>query len=312
MKTKKIALAMITPLLLAGCGKTSVTLPFKVLTPTGAPSVAFYNYINDDNFETNAVPTNIISAMGPSSLYDLVVIDTTSGIQAISNGSPYLLASTITFGNFYIASTGNDDNNTMDKGDNIVLFGGKAAIPNKIFHYLYGDVFDETIEYVSAVKDASVCLITGKNAGTGSAIDYVFIAEPVLSKALEKSANASIYQDIQELYKIKSNNLPLMQASIFIKESANRNDVNKVLLDLQKDIKTALKNQDALKTTLLNKSDDDTITRKLGVDVNTISNVMNTNGLGLGYQSAFESKEAIDTYIALFGLEKTNEEIYYK
>ena len=83
----------------------------KILCPTGAPAVAFYNYAKDSNFETNSVPKNIVSEMNQNSTKDIIVIDTVSGLKAINNGAPFKIASTITFGNFYIASTGNDDNN---------------------------------------------------------------------------------------------------------------------------------------------------------------------------------------------------------
>ena len=63
------------------------------------------------------------------------VIDTVNGIKAIEKGANYKLAASITFGNFYIASTGIDEDDIMDKDDYIVLFS-MGATPDLIFHYV--------------------------------------------------------------------------------------------------------------------------------------------------------------------------------
>lgn len=308
----KIALLAMTSMILTGCGNTSHVLPFKILTPNGAPAVAFYNYATDVNFETNGTPTNIVSQMIENSEYDLIVIDTTSGISAIKNGAPYKLASTITLGNFFIAATGNDVNEEMNDGDTIVLFGTAGAVPSKIFHYLYGNEFDSGIEYVTNVANAASALVTGSNIATGSNVDYVFIAQPVLHKALQNNTDASIYVDVQEAYATKSDGLPLMQASIFIKNSAKKSNVNSLLSTLKNDIEDGINNPNKIKDGIDLLSDSELAISRFGVDSTTIQAVMEENGLGLGYLNALENKEAIDAYINLFGMENTLEEIYYQ
>jgi len=311
MKNKIVLLAMAS-LLLSGCGSVSHDLPFKILTPNGAPAVAFYNYATDANFETNGVPSNIVAQMIEDSVYDLVVTDTTSGISAIKNGAPYKMAATITLGNFYIGATGKDENQQMDNGDVIVLFGTANAVPSKIFHFLYGNSFDSGIEYVTNVANAAACLVTGNNAATGSEVDYVFIAQPVLYKALSSNASASIYKNIQDEYAAKSEGLPLMQASIFIKNSANKNDVNSLLSVLKDDIAEGIDDPSKIKAGIDLLADADLAISRFGVDSTTIQAVMMDNGLGLGYMNSLENKTAVDAYISLFGMETTLEEIYYQ
>lgn len=308
----KIALLAMTSMILTGCGNASHILPFKILTPNGAPAVAFYNYATDVNFETNGTPTNIVAQMIENSEYDLIVIDTTSGISAIKNGAPYKLASTITLGNFFIAATGNDINDEMNDGDTIVLFGTAGAVPSKIFHYLYGNELDSGIEYVTNVANAASALVTGSNVATGSAVDYVFIAQPVLYKALQNNTDAYIYVDVQEAYATKSDGLPLMQASIFIKNSADKNDVNSLLSTLKSDIEEGIDVPDKIKNGIDLLSDSELAISRFGVDSTTIQAVMEDNGLGLGYLNALENKDAVDAYINLFGMENTLEEIYYQ
>ena len=136
---KKILPLLITALAIVGCAnnnnpKTSSSdeghgadvyyTPgdFSIVSPTGAPALAFYNYATYSNFETNRVPTNIVAMMNKGEK-DVVVLPTNAGVQAIVNkNAPYLLAATITFGNFYIVSMNNDDNQVMDASDTILLF----------------------------------------------------------------------------------------------------------------------------------------------------------------------------------------------
>ena len=140
---KKYSVLLLS-LLLTSCNVDSSSL--KIISPTGAPTLAFYNHSNNVNYETNSTPSNIVSMMSSSSDYDIVVIDTVSGIKAIEKGAPYKLAANITFGNFFIASTGNDENKVMDKDDTVIVFGQNKT-PDLLFNYIYGN--DYNVEYVT-------------------------------------------------------------------------------------------------------------------------------------------------------------------
>lgn len=306
---KKAILLLIPALMLAGCTNDK-DRDFKIVCPTGAPAYAFYNYANKSNFETNSVPSNIVAMMSSASDKDVVVIDTVSGIKAINNGAPFKLAASITFGNFYIAATGNDANGTMDAGDKIVLFG-EHQTPDLIFHYLYGNTYDAGIEYVTNVQDAAKCLISGKNAVTSSTVDYVFVAQPVLFNALQKNEKASQYVNVQEAYKEKSGGKSLVQASIFVKETIKeKNSLYRLLDSIEKDINDAVINPDLIADGLKDLSQEE-VTAKYGVASQVAVAVMkNNNGLGLGFKAGIEIKDEIDSFISLFSLENTNEEIY--
>ena len=167
----------------------------KIVAPSGAPSVAFYNFSDSASFETNGTPSNIVAMMSASDGPDVVVIDTVSGVNAINNGAPYLLAATITFGNFYIAATGNDEDGVMSADDNIILFGQNQT-PDLVWHYIYGSEFDEAVSFVAAAGDAAAVLQTGNDA-QGNPADYVFLAEPALFASLNKNEKASIYANVQ-------------------------------------------------------------------------------------------------------------------
>ena len=90
---------LLLSLLLVGCNKNVEDI--QIISPTGAPSIAFYEQAGNKNFQTNGTPSNIVSMMTSSSDKDIVVIDTVSGIKAINAGANFKIAATITFGNFF-------------------------------------------------------------------------------------------------------------------------------------------------------------------------------------------------------------------
>lgn len=303
MKIKSLLLS--TLLLCCSCNQTNENIT--ILTPTGAPALAFYNYLESDSFESNSTPLNIVSSMTEKGS-DIVVIDTIKGVQTINNGAPYKLAATITFGNFYIASTGNDDNNTMDKEDEIVIFG-KGQTPDKVFNLIYGS--DYNLNYVASVQEANKCLVSGKTLDLEKEVDYVFIAQPVLTNALEKNQNASIYANIQEEYK-KVTGKGLIQASVFVKDSLSKNDTKNFLKSLNNDINDLLEDPNLLNeaTKSMNQQ---IISTKLGVATPlAIKTLNNNNSIGLGFKYACENKEDINNFISLFNLEINDEKIYQK
>lgn len=307
MKKKYLLLSLIC---LTSCNVDHSTL--KIVCPTGAPALAFYNNVENANFETNSTPSNIVSMMNGNSNYDIVVIDTVSGIKAINNGANFKLAATLTFGNFYLAATGNDENSTLDKDDVVILFGQNQT-PDLLFNKIYGEGYN--VEYVTNVQDAAKCLASGKNMITKSTVDYVFIAQPALYTILNNKdaltyGNASVYANIQEEYK-KITNYDLVQASLFVNVNSDSKMVDSFLKDLEKDINNLLENPSLLSDKIDFTSQE--LSTKYGVNFKACEQLLNDdNAIGLGYKKAIDNKENIDNFISLFNLGTTNEEIYYK
>lgn len=317
MKKKLLSLTLLSLLALTGCkGKDdhfatgdNYKLDLSVLAPVGAPALAFYKYGTNSKFSTNNNPTMIAGYMS-SNNYDVIVIDTTSGINAINAGANYKLASTITLGNFFIQSVNGDT--TLDKDDTVVLFGNANAIPYKVFTYLYGTEY-KTEFCGGGVDKAAYVLETGNNTATGHNADWVFISEPYLYNSLNNKVELKNYPciNVQEVYKEKSNNMPLMQASIFVSNTADKEKVDTLLNQLKKDISDAIANPSVIKEYLDKLSSKEEAQARFGVTSDVAKAVMEYNGVGLGYMNAKENKEAIDKYISLFNMEVTNEEIYY-
>lgn len=284
-----------------------------VVTPTGAPALAFYNYANLTNFETNSNPTNIVAMMAAGQK-DVVVLPTNAGVQAIKGkNASYQLAATITFGNFYMVSLKNDENNEMDASDTILLFQ-QGNVPDKIFHYIYGDTFDANIHYVSAVNDAASALIAGQfvDAETGNNVvpNYVMIAEPALTNVLSKKQDAiSVYADLQAKYKEKSSNKDLFQASVFLKNSIEKELATSFLTSLKEDIEGAIADPSKLSAGM-NKADDAQVL--YGVAPAMAETVLKkNNGMGLGFKYAKENKEGIENFLSIFGITGIDEALYF-
>ena len=287
---------------------------FTIVSPTGAPALAFYNYAESGNFETNSVPNNIVAMMNKGEK-DVVVLPTNAGVQAIVNkNAPYLIAATITFGNFYIVSMNNDDNQVMDANDTILLFQ-KNNVPDKIFHYVYGDTLNSALHYVNAVSDAASAVIGGKfsdpDLGEELVPNYVMIAEPALTNVMSKKGDAiSVYANIQEEYKKKSNNAELFQASVFIKNSIASEQARIFLDHLEKDINDAIKDPSKMSAGMSKAEDAATL---YGVAPAMAEAVLRkNNGMGLGFKLANGNKDAINTFLNIFGIEGINEEIIFQ
>ena len=140
------------------------TSDLKIAVPTGAPSIAMSAFadLGSTGFETLTDPSTIVPKM-LHGLVDVAILPTNVGSNAIvAKNAGYKILGTITFGNLYVASTGNDEDGVMDKNDYIVSFQ-KGAVPDKIFHYIYGNKFDNALHYVSSAQEAAVCLKLGKN-----------------------------------------------------------------------------------------------------------------------------------------------------
>lgn len=312
---KKLALLSLMSLLtLTACpwqnehNDTKEVTNLKIICPTGAPAVAFYKYAGKENFITNSVPTNIQTYFSSGDA-DVIVMDTTTGIQNISKGADYKIAATITLGNFYLVST-SEDNKEIDIDDNIILFGNKEAIPFKVFNYLYGE--DYNYEFTGGgVAKAAQALNAGKNMATGNKADWVWISEPYLYSCKNNPSSIIYNKDvtvvnIQELYASKTSNLPLMQASVFIKNTVTREDGDTFLENLEKDIQGAIDDPVLMMEYMNLEGEPEKVESKFGVSSKVAMNVMKTNGLGLGFKMAIDNKTAIDHYLTLFGLGKVN------
>ena len=293
----------------------------KIITPTGAPTLAMLNYLHDESYETNTTPANIIASMNAGT-YDIVVVDTIGGMNAISKGADYKMAATITFGNYFIYSTGNDENGVMEAGDTIISFG-KSQTPDKLFNYLFPDI--EVTEYVAGVADTNHVACSGAFALEDGLtnVDYVFMAEPVMfammsNKECKTNGKGSEYLNIQEEFKKKNSDAIISGAAIFVKNSTfeNKKDqVLEVLNNIKINIKEITETPLLAKTRIETLGDQTAQKARIGIAAGAAFNVLkDNNSVGLGYLDYTDVSliTKVSAYYAVLGATAPVETNYLK
>lgn len=276
----------------------------KIMCPTGGPAVAMSYYAGKSNFETTADPSLLMGYFAKGD-YDLIVAPTDVGVKAIKQGCKYKLAATITFGNFYLVSTGLDDNNKLDEGDSIVLFQ-EGGLPDKIFHYIYGNDFNTTITYVKSVAVAansydSKSVTTAE--GSKKDVDYVLLAEPKLT-ALNIDNDKII--NLNEEFEAASGVSRIFQASIFAKNGAK---VDTSLKNIKENIETITQlDANVVKENMNKVSDPQTF---FGMPSEMAYKcINNSNSLGIGFVYAKDAIPALKNYLEILGLGDIDESIF--
>ena len=155
------------------------------------------------------------------------------------------------------------------------------------------------------------CLKTKKNAADNNAqVEYVLLAEPALTKLANGGAMFTTYANLQQEYRNKYNNQRIFQASIFVHNTLENETVSSFLNDVKANINSILDNPSQLDNV---KASHPTMESVLGIDVSAaIASITNANSLGIGYEDAYTHKSEIDTFLNIFGISSTNEEIYFK
>ena len=293
MKNKIIINTLLISLL-SGCNivnSSSLSIDdykLKLITPTGAPAVAFLNYLNYEHYDTNTVPNNIVAEMIKGT-YDIVVVDLIGGLTAIEKkNAEYKLASVITFGNFYIYSTGNDDNDLMEEVDNIVCFG-QGNTPDILFNHLYPNIGIDT--YVAGVSDIAPIAMSG--ILNNEEVDYCIIAEPVLYNVLNNK-NAATYQkgkeysDFQQKWKeVHGEESSILGASIYVKENTyvdHKSLVDEFLLNIKNDINTFINSPSKAEEILNDYGTKEEQSQKIGLNSTVIKGVLeDSNSINLNF-----------------------------
>ena len=317
---KKLILTLATTMLLASCGgntssSASSELPYEldlaVVCPVGAPAVALAPHLKSNKVEINADPANVVAYLTDGSGKDVVICPTNAGVNAITKkNAPYLLAATVTFGNFYLASTGHDDDGVLDADDYVVVFQ-QNNVPDKLFQYVYGDLALQNVHYVDAASNAAQVLISGKNVADNNAeADYVLMAEPALATALSKNEKAKQYADIQEEYKKKSGG-EIVQASIFVHKDVKREKASAFLSSVSGWLDTFLNTPTALDKALEGIEEKTAQSKFSATPAVLKTMVEKSNRMGLGYKEAKQNKTAVENFVKLFGINELDEKVYF-
>ena len=320
---KKALLILIPALLLVGCGEKNKEEPVEeyklnlsIAAPSGAPSVCLYKYLADESKVEIRSPEEAsgIAAYMATDAKDIIILPTNAGVQQImKNNANYKIAANITFGNLFVAATGHDDDGVMN-GDDYVVLIQQNNVPDKLFQYCYGDLNLTNTHYLTQASNVKNVVATGKNPEDENAnVDYVLVAEPVFSAAKSQNPNATQYASLQEVYKTKSGNKEITQASVFIKNTVSKDDADAFLEALEKDINEFVADPSVIDE-YVKDFDNLQFAAKFGVPNANLLKTLTTNGnrMGVGFKKAKDNKANIDEFLTMWPvIGVTSEEIYY-
>ncbi|MBQ6920574.1 MAG: hypothetical protein IJQ72_01590 [Bacilli bacterium] len=310
---KKLTLLIPTIALAASCGGTNQSLrqtDLKIISPTGAPAVSMYNFVN--GLHTVINPASELMPEFKKDNFDVIVAPAKGGLtQIVKQNAAYQMAAVVTFGNFALVSTGKDDNGTLDAGDNVLIFQ-KTDIPGSVFEYLYGDLELNVYE----VPDVSAT-VSPLNTGTYSSssgtveLDYIFSAYPVISNVKKTS---QVVEKASDAFAKKTNGKRIIQAAVFINKNTNKEKADEFLSLLEQDMSMAVTDPNNIVNTFNLFGGESEQKNMFGVAAGAVYNAMiDNNGLGLGYQKAKDAQEEIDYFINdILDLNlELDEEVYY-
>ena len=309
MKNKKLILTLLPLLALTACNKSAYQLELKVATPSGSPATALYKYLNDtEHLEVNSDGNNVIAYFTTTETAkkkDIIFAPTNAGIGAINKGANFKIAATITFGYFFLLSTGKDKDEVLNEGDKVTAFQ-QNGVAGKLFTYLYGDL-NLDIDWKTSAVNVKDAILGDKDFDAS----YVMLAQPVVNAVLGAKSEFKIKDNMQEVYKTKTGH-DIAQASIFINNDVVKEPANKFLSAVESDIEELLAYYGCYRVSIKD-YEDALFSGKLTASKEALIKLLkNNNQIGLGYIDALENKESIDTFIKAVGLEESNEEIYYR
>lgn len=309
MKKKSILITLLPLIALTACGNVKYKLDIQVASPAGSPAIALYKYLGDsEHLEVNTDANNVLayfSSQDTNQRKDVIIAPTNAGIAAILKGAEYKIAATVTFGNFFLISTGSDEDKTINEGDKVLAFQ-QNGVAGKLFTYLYGDKGLD-VTFVNTAADVKNTVLTDKSFDA----DYVLLAQPVVTAVISAKDGYSVFANLQADYKEKTGGKEITQASIFVSDNAQSTLINSFLANVKSDVEKLLKEPESFLEAVKD-MDDTVVISKVTAKKEAVVNLLkNGNALGLGYKAALENKASIDAFIQTLGLKETNEEIYY-
>lgn len=213
----KLSVSAIFALTLVGCSNTTkdTSNTAKILSPTGAPSLAFVseyeNISKEGKIDLVDGSDQLVAELSKKdSEYDIIVAPINLGAKLIADKqTEYRMASVITWGNLYYVGTNEE---ALQQTGELALFG-QGTVPQKIVDN--ANIKTSLIPtYYNSATLVQQQLLAG-NAKIG------LLAEPLASatiaKASQNGITLKIVKDLQKEY--GENGYP--QAAIFVKEGKN-------------------------------------------------------------------------------------------
>lgn len=307
MKKNVILGFVVLTSLLAGCTPKEILPYMKTISPSGAPAIAFYDQGTSGTFETNQTPANVLAQLSTDD-YGMVVFDFYNGLKNLkANNGHYKLARIITGGNLYLV--GIDKTNQPTSDDKIVSFG-EGLIPDLAFKYLYRenqDIIDNT-SYVASTSEAGAILASGMYEG--EKVDYVVVAQPVLSTIMENEKAATynhltVIASFKDMWKEETGQSGIPQAGLFVNMNyynEHKEYFENQLEDLRDNISTCIKNPLVMKQTMDEQLSLEDQQKLFGFNSNIAYKVQSSQDTPNGFALLEENNLDINKFFEILGI----------
>ncbi len=255
--------------LLASCDSLeNITTSFNgthfLLMPTGAPTLALFDSVANNNEVETTSTTTEVRDMFLSDNYKYLVFDATQASSLITNNdSNYTFVKLLTAGNFHLIGINKDTNAVPTEDDYIIGYGAETSVPVQTYNLLFPDAPIDNL-FTSGVGDLTTYLAGLDYQGKvgDQQIDWIIIAQPslyILSmvEGMPLSTLATVDYNVNDLFYAEYGvNIP--QAALFVHEDyylTYTDEVNSFLdyVDLQ--LYLALNDADFVYDTITSYSD---------------------------------------------------------
>jgi len=293
---------------LTSCNNGQIENYKKIMCPTGAPSICFYEKI-DQGLETGKA--TLVKSQLLTNNYGSVVFDFYNGLKLLKNKENYdfskdfKLARILTGGNFYLVGINKDVE--PDTTSKIVSFS-KNSLPDLVYKKIYGESIYSNTEHVADNEAASAILASGLY--NAESVDYVVIAEPALTKVMENKdaptyGKLHVISSLKNKWKDLTNQTCIPQAGLFVRQDyydSYKNYFNTYFDEIDNSINNVILNPNIVKETIDKKIDGSFKQKSLfGFDTDTYYSVMKEDKNGFAIVDKTESKN-IDIQVFLSSL----------
>lgn len=320
--TKKAVVLPLIVAMLSSCGN-NISTDFKVITPSGAPALAFYDQGSNLNLTIDSTPTNVAAELQKND-YDMIVFDSINGLKSLkrNSNSTYALARILTGGNFFLVAINKEVNQETGKvpmptKDDVIVSFGEKLIPDLVYSKLASDYWhiDNKPTYLNSVSDTRAVLSSGKQGGKN--VDYVFTAEPILTTIMNKQdaetyGKISIVANVRNDWKSLTGQNAIAQAGLFVKKElleTRKNDLDSYINSLDERLYNAVNDINIVKAELDNYGTLTEQATRFGFNSNIISAVQKDKANKIGIVTKDE-KVDVNEFLTSLGQETFSEEYF--
>lgn len=208
----------------AACGGNEDSVNLKVISPDGAPALALIKAIADeeqrldDSFDFKIVDANNISTYvtGEAPEADICILPVNAAAKLLGKGDVYQMLGTVTNGNFYFLTTGENlsltaseeelSSSLLGKKIGVVQLANVPGLTLQVVLNKYNVPYQviESTEAEAATDKVNLVAFSPDNVTPAGGCDYYLCPEPAATTKINGTANGEnpfkLAGDLQTLY----------------------------------------------------------------------------------------------------------------